>query len=404
MDISTLQSNLDFIKSLYFHEEWKDEDCKNEILEAIKECNTKIEEAFGSSMHRLHKHMPSFEAVEKVVKKFPSTLSYQDEKERLPIQTAVDEDNLVEYVPVLAKEGFKDKVGGEDARGGLLSHHPSDNDDDWNTLQMICNVFADEDENIEMFDKRSLNVLKELRKSGLLRKKDICEQQLLYYACAKFSIERLRYLVDWDPDALLKTRVGIHPWIHETGKEDFHLALEMGFRYHPSIGGLLFIKDEEGITALEDAFDTIGEKETIDMLHTLLSPNRDFPILHHIFTKTPQYKDLFAKIFPWAYHLKDHNGRSFHQAILVAGPDVMNANDLLFASLSDNQIQEKDPNTTLYPFAAMAVGEHADLEKSFYLLRRHPSVLERRQRATESRRSSSRRGKRKAEELESSQD
>ncbi|GFH49883.1 hypothetical protein CTEN210_06359 [Chaetoceros tenuissimus] len=260
--------------------------------------------------------------------------------------------------------------------------------------------FADEDENIEMYDMRSLHVFKELRKVGLLRKKDLREQQLLYFSCAENSVERFRYLVDWDPGALLKTRVVGRPLIHKLKdlKEDFSLALEAGFRYHPSIGGLLFIKNDDGITALEGAFDKFGEKETMDMLHTLLLPNRDFPILHHIFTKTPQYKDLFVKKFPWAYHLKDHNGRSLHQALLAAGPDIMNGNDLLFASLSDNQIQEKDPITTLYPFAAMAVGEHADLEKSFYLLRRHPSVLERRQRATESHRSS-RKKKRKAEEM-----
>ena len=63
MNISTFQSNLDFIKSLYSNKEWKDEDCKNEILEAIKECNQKIEKAFGESLHFLYDHKPSFEAV-----------------------------------------------------------------------------------------------------------------------------------------------------------------------------------------------------------------------------------------------------------------------------------------------------------------------------------------------------
>ena len=85
--------------------------------------------------------------------------------------------------------------------------------------------------------------------------------------------------------------------------------------------------------------------------------------------------------FPWAYHLKDHNGRTLHQAVLAAGPNVMNANDILLATLTDNQIQTKDPITTLYPFAAMAVGEHADLEQCYYLLRRQPSVMDKRSRA-----------------------
>ena len=68
--------------------------------------------------------------------------------------------------------------------------------------------------------------------------------------------------------------------------------------------------------------------------------------------------------------------------MLAAGPDIMNANNFLFPMLTDDQIREKDPITTLYPFAAMAVGENADLEKSFYLLCRCPSVLEIRSRST----------------------
>ena len=41
---------------------------------------------------------------------------------------------------------------------------------------------------------------------------------------------------------------------------------------------------------------------------------------------------------------------------------------MLLATLTDDQIREKDPVTSLYPFAAVASGEDGDLEKSFYLL------------------------------------
>ena len=85
MDISTLQSKLDFIKSLYFHEEWKDEKCRNEILAAIEMCHSTIEKALAISMFMLWDHKPSIEAVEKVVRKFPSTLSY-NVGGRIPIQ------------------------------------------------------------------------------------------------------------------------------------------------------------------------------------------------------------------------------------------------------------------------------------------------------------------------------
>ncbi|GFH43952.1 predicted protein [Chaetoceros tenuissimus] len=142
MDIATFQSNLDFIKSLYFREKWTDEKCRDTILEAIEEANKKILEAFGESMHRLNEYKPTVDAVEEVVKKFPSTLSYEDHEDsmgRLPIHTAdfYCSDDAPEYVPVLAKEGMKHKVGGEDARGGLLISDPMDSDDEWNTLQIL---------------------------------------------------------------------------------------------------------------------------------------------------------------------------------------------------------------------------------------------------------------------------
>ncbi|GFH49889.1 hypothetical protein CTEN210_06365 [Chaetoceros tenuissimus] len=240
MNISTFQSNLDFIKSLYFHEEWKDEKCKEKIVEAIEECNQKILDAFGWSMHKLDKHKPSFEAVEKVVKKFPSTLTYENHG-RIPIQSAAAARNITkEYLTILAKEGVRQKVGGEEARGGLLTIEPKS--DGYNTLQFMCSFVAKEVDDRERYDITFLQVFKELRKIGLLHKNDIYEQQLLYFCCNNDTWKRFTYLLDWDHTALFTTRVEGDPLIHKLRdfREDFCLALETGFRYHQSIGGLLY--------------------------------------------------------------------------------------------------------------------------------------------------------------------
>ena len=371
MDISTFQSNLDFIKSLYFHEEWKDEDCRDTILEAIEEANERIEQAFGDSMHTLWNHKPSIEAVEKVVKKFPSTLSYIDEDDgRIPIHSAADK--AFEYVPVLAKEGIKQKVGGEDARGGLLMIDPAD-DEWWNTLQCLSNIGDD--------DTEKLRVLKELKQAGLLLKKDIKEHHLQTHSCWKESKLRFEYLVDWDPDALIHTRARDKPLAHILDSDQLPVFLESSFKHHPNLSGLLFIKDDNGNIAFDTMCNCFGKKETMTMLNDFLARKCDYPILHHVFINAPHHKELFMEYFPWATQLKDHNGRSLQQAVLAAGPNIMNQHCHIFAMLTDEQIQERDPVTTLYPFAAMAVGEDADLKKSFYLLRRHPSVLDRRARA-----------------------
>ena len=374
MNIATFQNNLDFIKSLYFHEERKDEKCKKEILDLLEEANEKIEKAFGKSMHRLWNHKPSVEALEKVVRKFPSTLSYEDDYGRIPIQLAVVGDGF-EYVPVLAKEGIKHEVGGEDARGGLLTIDPSD-DNGWNTLQWLSGVIT-----VSINGEKRLKVLKELRKMGVLLKKDIQEYQLLCYACG--CKERFEYLVDWDPNALIETRYLNEPLIHSLKQEEgLFPLLKAGFEKHPNIGGLLFIKDDTGNKALDTIFNQFGKDKVMEILHRIFSPQNNYHILHHVFIKAPEHIPTFLNKFPWATQLRDHHGRSLQQAVLAAGPKVMNANDFLFPMLTDDQIREKDPITTLYPFAAMAVGENADLEKSFYLLRRHPLVLERRSRSS----------------------
>ncbi|GFH61981.1 hypothetical protein CTEN210_18457 [Chaetoceros tenuissimus] len=402
MNISTLQSNLDFIKSLYFHEEWNDEQCRETILEAIQECHAKIEKAFGRSIHTLgwKKHKPSIESVAKVVKKFPSTLSHRDGRGSIPIQKAAMTRDGYGYVPILAKEGVKHKVGGEDARGGLLMINPYENRG-WNTLQWFVNI-GDEEQ-----DAKRVDVLKELRQSGLFLKKDIVEQKLLAFSCWKQYKMRFEYLINWDRDALIETRVRrgnrISPLIHFLSlepEESLLLTLKAGFKYHPQIGGLLFVNDEEGHLAFDVLCNVKGTATIMSLLYNILSPKQDYPLLHYVFTKAPQHKELFMKYFPWATQLKDHDGRSLQQAVLAAGPNLMNDHDYLFAMFTDNQIQERDPVTALYPFAAMAAGEHADLKKSFYLLRRHPSVLEKRSRAPVS----GRRKKRKIEEIEDIED
>ncbi|GFH44079.1 hypothetical protein CTEN210_00553 [Chaetoceros tenuissimus] len=328
-------------------------------------------------MHELYDHKPSIEAVEKVVKEFTYPLKHKDGR-FLPIQSAASVG--FEYLPVLAKAGIKHEVGGEDARGGLLTADPSDADEQ-NALQDFVNsgAYDDDEEDVKMLD-----VLKELREADLLKKEDILKQNLLLYSCLSLSKARFEYLVSIDPDALIETKVRNTSLIHffsscksEETEEIVKLLLKSGFKYHANIGGLLFIKDNHGTTAFDCMCNEKGVEKVMSMLHDMLSTKRGFPILHHVFVKAPQHILTFLQKFPWAYDLKDHNARTLHQAVLAAAPDVMKKNHMILASLSDNQIQTKDPVTTLYPFAAMAVGEHADLETTFHLLRRQPSVMDR---------------------------
>ncbi|GFH49913.1 hypothetical protein CTEN210_06389 [Chaetoceros tenuissimus] len=386
MDFSTLENHLHFIKHIDSNGEWKDKKYRDEVMKIVQACNKKLEDALGKSMHRLEEHRPSIPVVEKVVKMFPATLSYRDNRGRLPIHKAAEEfSNAIEYVPVLAKQWIKQKVGGKNLaaflRGGLLVVDPDD-DNKWNALQCVCYNYRKE--------KERFDVLKDLQQSGLLLKKDIQEQSLLFVALHDISSrtsEIFDFFTSWDPSALLESRYKGKSLLYSVCNEFYNesvlfLVLDAGFRHYPRVGGFLFIEeDEEGNTPLDNACTSYGEDKVMTILQKILSCRRDFPILHFICFEAPERKGLFFNAFPWAYHLRDDDGRSLHQAILAAGPGAMEENDHLLASISDDQIREKDPKTTLYPFAAMAVGEHADLNKCYYLLRRQPSVLDERSRS-----------------------
>ncbi|GFH53829.1 hypothetical protein CTEN210_10305 [Chaetoceros tenuissimus] len=374
MDIVTFQSKLDFIKDLYSNEEWTERECRDDILAALEEAHTKIENAFGKSLFRLRdgKHKPSLKAVEKVVREFPSALSYEDKHGIIPI-LHIGSHNYdacgFEYMPTLAKEGVMHNVRGEHGRGGLLATQPNTTMLDNNTLQNLC--FYSENKTAH------LNVLKELRKMGLFVKSDIQEYSLLFSSIRSGrSEEQFEYLTDWDPDALLDID-SLEIFSAECSRADLDILFKAGFKHFPNIGGILFLHDTAGRMVLDVGLKWCYKEKVISALHKILAPSSDYPILHHVYIKAPQHVNLFAKMFRWAYHLKDHNNRTLHQAVLAAGPEVMNANSQLFAALTDDQLLTKDPITTLYPFAAMAVGEHAELGDVFELLRRQPSVFER---------------------------
>ena len=181
--------------------------------------------------------------------------------------------------------------------------------------------------------------------------------------------------------------------MHEIATDDlehFQAVLEVLLEKYPKQAGYLFQKNDEGVTAFEkitrinedsdddeeEDVDVDIEKEKMQALNSILSPQCNVPILHHALVAVPKHRDLFQKWFPWAYNLRDHNRRSLHQAILAAGNECVEKNISIFASMSDDQIRTKDPVTTLYPFAAVASGDDGDLQKTFYLLRRQPCVLD----------------------------
>ena len=361
------------------------------MIDIVREIKRELVKVIGESLLRLgHELNCSITTVERMINVFPLALFELNKHGIIPIEASSIHCESVKYVPVLAKVGQRHNVGGEGKRGGLLMRLQCelDEDDDYDELTLLQFLaFHDncvDDENLHEVDMEFMNALNALKKEGLLVKEDILDQELLYSSAWKESKARFQFFLRWVPDAINKYAYsnGGYPFmhssiVHKRSMKSLKAILETTFECYPDQAGFLFQKDFKGQTAFEIGLDMYGEENLLNAIYDIISPNLDFPILHHAVVAAPKFASIFANWFPWAYHVRDHNGRSLIQAILAAGGKCVKENSVIFASMRDEQICEKDPVTTLYPFAAVASGENGDLQNSFYLLCRQPGVLKR---------------------------
>ena len=133
--IDTFYKSIHDLHSVRFSLE---KDYAAELAEILKRAAKDISDHTGKFLHDLYAHVkkPDEDILRTMISASPSSLSYMDEDDCLPILTAAFYPDSVRYVPFLAKEGVKYKVGGEDGRGGLLVHNPVYNT--MNTLQSLA--------------------------------------------------------------------------------------------------------------------------------------------------------------------------------------------------------------------------------------------------------------------------
>lgn len=324
------------------------------LNQALSEIKDNVKDGFHDSLTTLHLHKPSRTVVEKVVEICPDALYSRYEDEPSVITCAAKHAGAdPSYVKM------------------LLSIHG------YGPYILEFLLKPDESDGANA-DRNRVIALQDLKEMGFLKKKHIRNidpwtSSLEYCDCVRLP-KVFDFLCSCDPYALLDF------W-EDKPFESFDslwnvskvaLHLEAGFKYWPEIGGLLFLENTKGTSVLDNAFEIYGETKIMKVLQTILSKRCDFPILHHVFVKSPKHKDLFHRHFPWATCLRDHSGRTLYQSILASGTTEMKAafSDMVLC-VADIQLQEKDPVTRLHPFAA--VTENLDL--CFKLLRHNPSVL-----------------------------
>jgi hypothetical protein len=353
-----------------------DEDYYSDLEEIVNKAMNQVSDRTGKYLHNLRKHKPDEDTLQNIIDNVPLSLSYINEYGDVPIYTTVIYKESVGYVPLLAKEGVKHKVGGDNGRGGLLV---VPNNNVGNVLhQLLLNTVDDYD------DTSYLNAMKKLRESNLLRKKDIKDHDLLSWACHPETSMRFDFLADWCPERLKTHNSDSEPLIHEIIEDScdpikcLPVFLKASLKHYPNDLGLLFQKDSDGQTACALAFEEFGKDKSLKAIGGLI-PFDDprLPILHHVAKHTPQYIKDFACRYRAAIYFRDFQGRTLHQSTLSSGHKTFSDDPMFFLQMSDEQVREIDPGSDLYPFMVAASGQTSDLSAVYALLRRNPSLAHR---------------------------
>lgn len=345
------------------------------LEEVIKEVRAGISKAIGNALHRLEHSEPSIDAVKKLVSAFPDAMKVTKDG-RLPVTTnAINNDSTKKFVPVLAMEGQKHDIGGENMRGGLLCEVMEVSKGlTVNTLQLSVGLNYP-------CDDEAIKNLNELKEANLLTKQDIINYDLFYWSFHWGGRKQFYDLINWDSDAFVNATFQGNPLIHAIiertawdERKDLQDFLSVSFQYIPECVGHLFERDNRNHSALSKLFRKIGKNETMKILKAVIKPK--YPIIHQIVQQAPHHKPLFLLWFQEALHIRDDKGRTVQQAALVSGAKSILENQELIMLMTSDQLMEVDPVLNFFPFAVVAVGESGDLNTSYYLLRKCPSVLE----------------------------
>ena len=222
MSLSELLKDLqaDINAAIKLEKKLKDEKFIDEIKTAVKIAKIGFTDATGNALHRLKETKPSIDVIKELIQGFPDSLSFENKKDRLPIQSAVRNRNAVKYLPILAKEGIKHEVGGIGMRGGLLVE---DLTSEYKLKSLQSLARGGNKTNPIPSNTARLDALKELRKDNILLKEDIKDHSLLFHSCCPGAKMRFEYLAEWDSNCLMTGTFNDLPLSHaiiEYSKKD----------------------------------------------------------------------------------------------------------------------------------------------------------------------------------------
>jgi hypothetical protein len=196
----------------------------------------------------------------------------------------------VSFITLLARLAIELGLFEEQYRGGLLCQDIYSNQDN-NAFENLMRCYRPTQlgtECHEPVDDKYLHVLIQLRKMGLLKKEDIQRYDLINKLCSQvwyFAEKQFRFLVEWDPSALIKPNIygglpiGYVAIItkYDSSIRGFQLVFEYGIRYFSKNKGIniLFHKHNKGETPFQMACKKFGRNEVIKIIEDTLARYSD---------------------------------------------------------------------------------------------------------------------------------
>ena len=252
----------------------------------------------------------------------------------------------VSFIPLLARVAIKCGCFDVEHRGGLLCNADAYDYNGNNVLTLLSTgskhipdavSYGDELHN-ELVDTKFLQVLIQLRRQGHLKKEDIQDLFNTLYRLPVFPEKRFRFLIEWEPSALIRPdRNGFVP-LHDTLRyssilQGFRSVFEAGIRYFP-------------------------EKKGINLL----------------FRKSRHHFDECKTPFQ---HACKKYGRGKVMGIIedTLGLDFQRQRSLDGSSNNNKNNTEVGPYNIVDTFITAAIDKDVHLDGVYFLLRRHPDLL-----------------------------
>ena len=249
---------------------------KNDIHAMI--CDNSIDDAYDD-YRGLDSDRDTEEEVETTLRCFPELLSGIKEDGKYPIECLsyfsyegriICNLYAVSFIPLVARLSKEFGLFREEDREALILIRHGNIDNVLHNLMLndtpIPRYSSDRQrEHNETVDNKHLIVMKRLRQMGLLKKEDIQRYHLLDRICCQnvLAEKRLRYLIEWDPTALLQPVLYLAAQRMST--QTFRAVFEYGIRYYPKKKGitLLFRKNDDGMSSFRLACNRRGGRDEV---------------------------------------------------------------------------------------------------------------------------------------------